>query len=238
MKRLATLFILVTTSGAAWADGWSSSVSGGLVVTSGNTQTQSLNGRFDLAYQSPQWEHAFYATGLQSSDQESTTAERYTAGYKVDYNFTEFDYVFFSVAAEKDLYGSVRERLVETVGYGRRLLNSEAHKLDVEIGAGGRQQQFQKPDGESEQDAVGRLAGEYLWTISPTSKFKQNLLAESGETNTYLESVSELKLSIIGNLFASLSFTARHNTEVSGDTVRTDTITAVNLSYDFGKSQS
>ena len=42
------------------------------------------------------------------------------------------------------------------------------------------------------------------------------------------------KLSIIGNLFASVSYTLRSNTDVPDGSERTDSFTAVNLSYGFG----
>ena len=47
--------------------------------------------------------------------------------------------------------------------------------------------------------------------------------------------MTELKLSVVGNLFASLSYTIKNNSEVPAGTEQTDTFAAVNLSYAFGK---
>lgn len=64
--------------------------------------------------------------------------------------------------------------------------------------------------------------------------FAQSVKLEPGRVNTFTESISELKRSIVGNLFASLSFTLRDNSHVPEATEKTDTFTAVNLSCAFG----
>ncbi len=86
-----------------------------------------------------------------------------------------------------------------------------------------------------EDDAIGRAFGKYQWALSETSTFIQTLKVESGAENTFTESVTELKLSVVGNLFAALSYTVKHNSDVPADTKKTDTFSAVNLSYAFGK---
>ena len=50
--------------------------------------------------------------------------------------------------------------------------------------------------------------------------------------------MSELKLVIAGNLFATLGYEVRTNTEVPAGTAKTDTLTSVNLGYSFGKKPS
>lgn len=204
----------------------------GLINTSGNSSTQSLNGKFALKHDAAPWHQNFEATALNSSDEEGQTAERYTAGYKLDYDFTDTDYAFGTVDYAKDLFGGVREKWVQAVGYGRRVLNGAAHKLDLEIGAGARQQEDQARV--RTEDAVGRLNGDYRWKISDTSSFQQRLKVEGGEENIATESVSELKLSIVGNVFAAVTYTVRNNSEVPAGTEHTDTTTAINLSYTFG----
>ncbi|SFF36962.1 Protein of unknown function, DUF481 [Fontimonas thermophila] len=80
-----------------------------------------------------------------------------------------------------------------------------------------------------------RGPAEYGWTLSPTSQFEQSLKIESGAANTSAESASAFKLAIVGNLFATLLYTVKHNTDVPAGTERTDTFSAVNPSYSFGK---
>ena len=204
----------------------------GVLTTSGNSETQSVNGTFALDHTAKPWHQHFEATAINNSDEQGTTAERYGAGYKLDYDFTESNYAFFSADYSKDLFGGVREKTTEAVGYGRRILNNDQHKLDAEIGAGARQQEDQA--GVRSNDLIGRFFADYRWNITETNKFSQNLKVEGGEDNVSTEAVSELSLSIVGDLFAKISFTIRNNSEVPAGTERTDTATAVNLSYSFG----
>ena len=232
--RLITLLCCLPT--LALAEGpWSGDVAVGFLSTSGNSSSTSLNAKTEAVYSVTRYKNTFTATALNGEQEQVRTAERYTVGNKLDYNFDENNYAFLALDAEKDLYGGVRERTTETVGYGRSILTGPVHKLDAEIGAGARQTLAQGAT-ERENDAIARLSGRYEWKISDTSTFLQSLKVESGDENTFTESISELKLNIVGNIFAGISFTVRNNSDVPVGTEQTDTATAVNLSYQFGKS--
>jgi putative salt-induced outer membrane protein len=230
--RRPILAALLLVSAAAQAGDWKGEAGAGLLSTSGNSETESFNGKFILDWTQAPWKNAFTAVALNSGDEEGRTAERYSVGNKLDYSFTEVDYVFGAVDWEKDLFGGIRERTAETVGYGRHVLTGPEHLLDLEIGGGARQTE-QQDTGEKDNEAIGRIGGKYIWTLSETSLFAQSIKVESGRSNTFTESITELKLSIVGNLFASLSFTARNNSDVPADTKKTDTVSAVSLSYAF-----
>lgn len=212
---------------------WRGEAGMGLLTTTGNSESESFNGRFLLDWTTEKWKNSFTASGINSGDEDGRTAERYTVGDKVDYDFTPNDYVFGAVDWEKDRFGGFRERTAETVGYGRHILRGPIHVLDAEIGAGARQTEEQDT-GERENEAIGRLGGKYEWKLSETSTFGQKLKVEYGRENTFTEGISELKMSVVGNVLASISFTVRNNTDVPQDTKKTDTFTAVNLSYAFG----
>lgn len=228
----AASFLIASAPTAAFE--WKAEAGAGLLITSGNSETQSLNGKFSLEALSERWKNRFSASGLNNGDEEGTTAERYTVGDQLDYNFDPRNYAFAAVDWEKDRFGGFRERTSETLGYGRHILTGPVHVLDAEVGAGARQTEVQDT-GEQQDEFIGRLGGKYQWKISDTSQFLQSLKVESGQENTFTEAVSELKLSIIGNLFLSLSFTARNNSDVPPDTQRTDTFTAISVSYAFSK---
>lgn len=226
--------VLLTLPLLARAEGWSGEVSIGYLSTSGNTSTSSGSAKVAADYVAQQWKNAIAASAINTEDQGQTSAERYTVGDKLDWNFSERNYVFGAVEYEKDLFGGIRERISETAGYGRHVLIGPDHLLDLEIGAGARQTEVQGT-GAEERDAIGRAYGKYQWKISATSTFAQALKVESGKSNTFTESVTELKLSVIGNLFATLSYTVKNNSDVPAGSERTDTASAVSLTYQFGK---
>jgi putative salt-induced outer membrane protein len=232
MVRTGILAALLLSPALSHAD-WKGEAAAGLLTTSGNSESESFNGKFLLDWTRAPWKNSFSATAINQGDEDGRTAERYTVGNKLDWHLTGRDYLFGAVDWEKDLFGGFRERTAETVGYGRHILTGPVHTLDLEIGAGARQTEEQDT-GDKENEAIGRIGGKYRWKISDHSAFAQSVKVEHGKDNTFTESISELKLTVIGNLFASLSFTLRNNSDVPDDSKKTDTFTAVNLGYAFG----
>lgn len=232
---LAAGMVIAMAATTVQAEGLFGELSAGYIANGGNSETRSSNAKAQFGYVSGRWKNELKGSLQHARDDGDTTAERYSAGYKLDYSFTDNDYLFFTVDFDKDLFGGVRERLAEAVGYGRKLINTDRHKLDAEIGVGARQIRLQGVGAERESEFIGRANGQYRWILTETSEFSQRLMVESGDENTFTESISELKLSIIGNLFASLSYTVRNNSDVAPGLKKTDTVTAVNLSYKFGQ---
>jgi putative salt-induced outer membrane protein len=213
---------------------WAGDAAVGLLTTSGNSESSTLNAKFELLYRRGLFRNTFSASAINGEQEGLRTAERYTVSDKLEADFTERDYFFLAADYEKDLFGGVRERTSEALGYGRRILLGPVHKLDADLGVGARQTEAQFT-GERQSEVIGRGSIKYAWKISETSNFSQAVKVESGESNTFTESVTELKLSVIGNVFAGISFTARNNSDVPAGTKETDTFTAINLSYSFGE---
>ena len=229
---------------------WSGDVTAGLVSTSGNSKTSTANAKAQVVYTQQWWKNTFDASALKSEqttrdavtfvETESVTAERYLLGNKTDFNLTEVDYLFLQLEFEKDLVGPIRERTSETAGYGRKVLTGPEHFLDLEIGAGMRQTESQivlpaAPAAVKEDDVIGRGRLAYKWQFTEQSHFAETIKVESGDANTFMESVTEARLSLVGKLYAQASYTVRTNSEVPPGTEKTDTITAFSLGWTFGK---
>lgn len=213
---------------------WSGDVGFGYLSTTGSSEATSYNTKLGLTYSVERFKNAFSFSTIYGEQEGVRAIERYTLTNQFDYNLNVRDFAFVAVDFEKDLFGSVRERTSQTFGYGRRLLRGPVHTFNVSAGVGSRQQLPQE-GGSREVDFIGRVSADYLWKISETSSFSQKLRIESGVESTFTEAVSELTLSIIGNVAANVSFTARDNSVASINSQRTDTFTAVNLAYQFGK---
>lgn len=233
-KSLIPVFALSLAAAPLQAAETTGSVELGYLATSGNSETTSGNTQLELGYETGPWNYIFRAGATGASEDGETTQERYTALGKTEYDLTEYDYVFGAVDWTKDLFGGIRERTSVTAGYGRRLIDMPNQSLDVEIGAGYRWIQEQKPSLERKSDPIVRGGLDYLYEFNGTSAFEQLLTVESGADNTSLESVSALKFTLIENLFAKLSYTVVHNTEVPPGLEKTDTYTAISVAYEFG----
>ena len=243
MHRILALLFAVASSAVVAADPpppWSGEVSAGLIVTTGNSETTTANAKAQVVYQSERWRNTTDASAIKTKQTDAatgddvTTAERYLLGNKTDFNFTDRDYAFLALEFEKDLVGPVRERTSETAGYGRKILTGPVHLLEAELGAGARQTEAQVTE-EKDDDIIGRARVAYKWNFSETSNFGETLKVESGDSNTFTESVTELKLSLVGKLFALASYTVRSNSDVPAGAEKTDTITTLSLGWTFGK---
>lgn len=230
---------------AADSGPWSAKVAGGYAKTSGNSESSAANFSGEGRYDQDRWHHILGATAVINSsaaDRDSpseTTAEAYWGGLKSQYDLTPAWYGFGSLDWYKDRYSAYDHQLYEAAGLGWRVLRSEAHKLDLELGVGAKQAKL--VSGDDQNEAIGLLRGLYTWQISENAAFVQKLAVLSGSDNTYSESVSELKAGVIGNLSLVLGYTWKHNSDVEIDTSllpprafdKTDTYTTISLEYVF-----
>jgi putative salt-induced outer membrane protein len=210
---------------------WSGSVKLGYLATTGNTENSSLNSGFTINYKLELWEHMAAAAAIYSTESKATTAEAYDFGWKSARNLTEKDFLFGRLDWRKDGFASIEQQFSQSVGYGRHLIDTDKHQLSGELGIGARQSDL--ADGTDESDTIytGRLT--YNWNISETASFGQAFLVEAGSSNTFTESVTDLKARLIGGLALVASYTVRHNSDVLPGSEKTDTRTALALEYGF-----
>ena len=210
---------------------WSGSIKLGYLATTGNTENSSLNSGFTINYKLEIWEHMATAAAIRSTESKVTTAEAYDFGWKSARNLTEQDFLFGRLDWRKDRFASIEQQFSQSVGYGRRLIDTDKHHLDGELGLGARQSDL--ADGTDESDTIytGRLT--YNWNISETASFGQAFLVEAGSSNTFTESVTVIEASLIGGLALVASYTIRHNSDVLPGSEKKDTRTALLLEYGF-----
>lgn len=213
------------------ADPWLVKAALGYLATSGNTESSSLNAGFSAAYAKGKWLHSLEAAAINATEDEQTTAEAYALGWKSEYNLTDADYLFGRLNWRKDRFSGYDQQLSESLGYGRRLIDTGIHVLNAEIGVGARQSDV--ADGTTENDAIMRAGLDYLWQFSETAQFTQVLAVESGSTNTYFESISALTARLVGDLALVASYTIKNNSDVPVGSEKTDTFTALSLEYSF-----
>lgn len=229
--------LAIAQSGAAAAAAappespWSGSLSLGYLSTSGNTDTTTAKTAFEVAYEMNKWKHTLSGGGNSAEDTDLTTAESYQLGWKTDYSFSEKDYVYGLINWNKDRFSGVVEQLTESVGYGRRVIDTPSHVLNLEIGAGYRDADLS--NGTSESGGIVRGGLDYTWLFSETSGFDQKLNIETGSDNTYVESISKLRAKLVGDFALVLSYTIRQNSDVPVGNVKTDKLSAISIEYAF-----
>ena len=231
IAALSGLLTIAGTAGAEEEEGFSGRVGLGYLAASGNSDSESANGSFDLLWNYEPWHHSLNGRAIKSSASGVTTAEAFGLTAQSKYDLSEKSYVFGLFAFNSDEFSVIDKQTRAALGYGRRIIETDKHVLNLELGAGQRWADLR--DGTSEDELIYRVGGDYRWNISETSKFTQTLTIESGSSNTHTEAVSAVNASILDTLALVLSFTVRNNSDVLPGIDKTDTFTAISLEYTF-----
>ena len=213
---------------------WSGSFSAGLLKTTGTTDSSSFNAKGDLDWKRDPWENDANGQVSYASSSHQTNADSYVFGDKLSLNVNSTDYTFASLNYTNDHFAGVAEDFSEAAGYGRHFIKSDVQTLDADVGVGASEQR-QADFHHYRSQFIGVFNFAYLWNITKQSHFKQTLHIEGGEHDTYFNPITELKLDIWGDIFATLAYEVRYNTEVPPESVHTNTIASVNFGYSFGK---
>jgi putative salt-induced outer membrane protein len=214
---------------------WSGEIALGYISSDGNTDTTSAAGRVKVGYATGNWENELEVRAFGSSDELGTTAESYQANFQSLRNLNERHYLYGNLEWKKNRFSGFKEQTFETLGYGYRILIGEVVQWNVETGAGLSQQEkfiTKDPDVlEDEDGALYTVGSDLNWNISETSSFEQILSANISSDNTYWESVSRLKVDVVGDLKLAIGYTVQGNTDVEPGVEKTDRYTAITLDY-------
>jgi putative salt-induced outer membrane protein YdiY len=231
---------------------WAIAAELGVISTSGNTETTSIQGKIAAKQQLTHWHNEYIFSALFKEDQiteddgsktTEKTAEKYFGSIKSAYQLEkEQSNLFVYASHADDQFGAYSKYSTVSLGYGTRLYNSDNMQLDAEIGPGyfrGERvvQNEATPEDDEiiqvEQGAMVRGAASFAWQISTSAEFKQTLSVESGQDNTRTVAESSLTTKINGSLQMKVGFNVTNDSEVAEDKKKTDTMTYVNLVYSF-----
>jgi putative salt-induced outer membrane protein len=225
------------------AQGWSGSVAGGYTAVRGNTESETENLKAEVRYDSGRWHHSLLGTAVGASQDvevvdngvtttvNQTSAEAYKVLAKTKYDLADRWYAFGLAEYNKDRFSSYDYQIFEAAGVGWRVWRTQSMELNLEAGPGLTQSKLQT--GEEQNEAVARVGGDYHWHISENAVFSETVSSSIGSDNTYIESLTELKAGIVGNLALVLGYLWKHNTDVDPGTDKSDTLTSVSLEYKF-----
>jgi len=212
---------------------WDGTGEFGFVNTTGNTETVALNMRLNFVRTGERWRHRFTGTAMTTSEDGIKDNERYTMEVQSDRKLGENNWLFGAFRWDADKFGSYDPQVSLTAGYGHQLMKSERHELKGEIGAGYRRLTETDSNFES-SEAIARFLLDDWWQIFGSTKWTNRLLIETGSSNTFTQFNTGLAVSMTDSFAVKLGFEARNNTSIPpGDSKHTDTISSVNLVYDF-----
>lgn len=225
--RIVSLALIAGFSGHAAAGEWTPSAELGVVNTTGNTDTTSLNGRFRVAGGDERWTHDYSLSGLHAQNGGETSADRYEFGAKAARNLGERSYLGGAGRYEHDDFAAYSEQATLALNYGWRAIASDDQDLLLEAGPGGRRAKLAA--GGHEQSGLLRGFADYKLQFTDTASFFNTLLVEATPDNTFAQNDIGISVAINASLALKAALQARHNTDVPSGVERTDTLTSVNV---------
>jgi len=219
---------------------WSGNIAIGYLEVSGNVENTSFTLNSELNYDRNRWHHTLVGQALGRSEDDETTAEAYKASYKGKFDITDRNYAYGLVDYNKNRFSGYDHQLYENVGLGRRFIVTKRHELNAEAGVGATQSKLSRPEvpapddeDRSQNEFTYRVAADYKWNISENATFIQTVSAISGSSNTYVETLTQLKTGIVGNAFMVLGYSIKRNSDVEEGRDKKDTYTSISLEYQF-----
>ena len=213
-------------------DGWSGTGELGLAIAKGNTDNETLVGKFQLAREDETWRHAVLASFLYGTSDGLENARRYELLGSSGYRFAERHYVFGSGRNERDQFSSDEYQTTIAGGYGFEAFMSEETKLVFEIGPGYRWSKEQDVRVHN-NEAIARGFMDFSHQLTETTRLYDTLLIESGGDNTFVRNDLGVQVKMTDALALKAGFEIRHNTDVAEGSKRTDRLTTVNIVYGF-----
>lgn len=233
---------LLALPGLAGAKSWSGSAELGLAIASGNADSETLNGKFRFKREMERWFYTLEAAALHAESNDVLSANRYEAGSKFGYRFSERAYSFGALRHEDDDFAAFRWQTVFSGGFGYAFFDREALSLVAEAGPGLRRVQpvdvlvGQPPVATRvpvESDTVLRGTLTYNQRIGQNTRLGNDLLVESGGGSTFLKNDLGLTVQMTERLALKAAYQVRHTTEVPEPLKKTDTLFTTNLVVGF-----
>jgi putative salt-induced outer membrane protein len=242
MRRWVFAASLAAAAVPAHAD-WTGKGEAGLVIASGNTDTETANAKVQLTNETTNWKNTFGGAALYASDEDGKTANRWEAFGQSDWKFTERNFLFGAGRYEEDEFSGFEYQATASAGIGRNFIDNDRTKLVGTAGAGYKffetRDSFD-PDtgalieaGDSDSEVVFRGTLDLDHKFTATTSLLNKFIVESGSDNTFVQNDLSLQVKMTDLLALAVGYSVRHNTNPPAEFKKTDTLTTINLVYEI-----
>lgn len=203
----------------------------GAIVTTGNSDDQNIKFKGTIDWNRGDWVYGISSDGFRSSKNSELNAQRLYHVGSAGYTINDYSVVNARVSYEDDRFSGFDSQSDLSVNYGRDLLRSSS-TMTLEVNAGlGVRRSVQA--GLTSNEAIGRFEGNYLWNISNTASFTQDVSTGFGSDSSIIRSESGIQSQIMDNLSLRFSIKLKHQTQVPVGREKTDMETAATLVLSF-----
>lgn len=204
----------------------------GFAAARGNTDSETLNARLDLARESEHWSHALGASLLYGRQDGVQSARRHDVRARSAFRLGPRSRISGTLRNERDRFGRSEYQWTAALGYRFQALETDDTDLALDIAPGYRWSKLQGVR-MHDNEAVLRGGIELRRRLSGTATLYETLLVEAGRGNTYARSDLGLQVAMTDALALKAGYEVRHNTDTAPGIARTDSLTTLNLVYAF-----
>jgi putative salt-induced outer membrane protein len=235
---LATSFALHAAPAVAQ---WTGRAEAGVVIASGNTDTQAGNAKIVLAHKADAWTHTAGFAGVYAANGDVTTAQRWEVTGQSSYQFDARDYWFGGLRYENDRFSGFSYQATASTGVGRKFFDTETTKLAGQLGVGYKRSETRdvlSPLGAlvtpGETDSAMALLGtlDYRRALNAATTLLDKLTVEHTSDDTFVQNEFALQVRMSDKLALSVGYALRHHTDPPAGFKKTDTLTTVNVVYE------
>ncbi len=228
-------------AGTASAD-WTGKGEVGVAVASGNTETKAANAKVEMVNELDKWKHLLGLTGNYAADDIGTTGQRWEARGQSEYRFGDNTFSFASARYEDDRFSGFNYQATVGAGLGYHFIDTEITKLTAQVGAGYKffeTRESLDDDGitfipaASDSELIFTAGVDFSHQLTDTTKVLNKFIVESGSDNTFLQNELSLQVRMTEVLALAVGYAVRHNTDPPDGFEKTDTLSTLNLVYEF-----
>jgi putative salt-induced outer membrane protein len=221
---------------------WTAKAEAGAVAARGNTTTDSANVKLDVAREYVRWKHSLDLSAVYQSDDTGATGQRWGGSGQTDYRFHPKGFWFGSGRYEEDRFSGFEYQTTYGTGLGWRFFEDPVTKLTAQVGAGYKVSRTRASIADDEitfipselkEELIGQFRSDFEHQVTATTKVVNQFLAEYGATNTFLQNEFSLQVKIVQSLALGVGYAARYNTRPPEGFKELDTLTTLNLVYEF-----
>ena len=226
--------------------GWTGSGELGLALARGNARSETLNAKLAFGKETESWKHDWYAAALRAKgevtadfdgdgtaeERYETNANRYELGASSAYKFDERNYVVGAGRYENDDFSPYEYQATLSIGYGHVFIKDDTTLLTTEIGPGYRRAR-NVTTGEDETGAIARGKLDFSHKLTANTQLFDTLLVEAGSDNTYAQNDLGVAVAMNDAFALKAGLQVRYNSDVPVGIKNTDTLTTINLVYNF-----
>lgn len=208
----------------------------GGTINSGNSSDRNLAAKFRVFYNSGPWESTANVNGQAAANESNTTSQNYTIAAQTRYLFASNNFAFGRGSYTYDRFSPYDIVIAMSVGYGRRIIDTDKLILDLQAGPGNRNSR--KTDSRLyKSEFILHTEADMAYKFEDNVKLTQTVTNDIGKGNTYTESETALITGVMKNLDVETSLLIKHNSSIpadSGNRRKTDTVTMFSVVYKFG----